>query len=160
MKRIAFIYLLAPAIMLLSGCKGGGPAEPSAAEAQLEKLAGAYNTSSSKTWTVESVTFDGSENRTDEWSAFTLTISTNGSGTNNYATSNAFSPGPWPSSGSWAFGGTTDTPNINLVVRDGNLDVAITVSETSLTLTFTFDNQIHNGGRIDAVNGEYVFKMK
>ena len=161
MKKIALIYLLAPVIVFMSACKGSGPAEPTAAEAQLEKITGAYNTSSSKTWTVESVTFGGSEDRTTDWQNFSLTLSTNGSGTNNYATSNAFRPGPWPASGTWTFGGTAETPNINLIVRDGNLDMAVTVSDVSLTLTFTFDDQVHNGGgRIEAVNGEYVFKMK
>ena len=160
MKKNTLIYLLAPAIIFLAACKGPGNPDPTAAEAQLEKIVGAYNTASSKTWTVESVTFGGSEDRTTDWKTFSLTASTNGSGTHNYTTSNAYSPGPWPASGTWTFGGTTETPNINLIVRDGNLDIAVTVSDVSLTLTFTYNDQVHNGGRTEAVNGEYVFKME
>jgi len=160
MKKVLIYFMLVPAIAIISNCKGSKTEEPTATEKQLERLAGAYNTASSKVWTVESVTFGGSEDRTTDWSNFTLTIGTDGSGTNTYSTSGAFSPGPWPASGAWTFGGTTETPNINLVVRDGNLDVSVTVTDTSLTMTFTFNQNIHTGGRTEAVDGEYVFKMK
>jgi len=136
------------AAALLAGCKGGGNGDPSAEEEQLKKL--------TKTWTTESVTFGGNEDRTTDWSQFTLTVT----GTKGYSTTGAFSPGPWPTSGTWDFAQNGDVVNINKVIRDDGLEVAITVTETSLTMTFTYDEATHQGSRTEAVNGEYVFKMK
>ena len=160
MKTIKHLLLFSSLMIILLGCPDKNTPEPSSAELQLEKLTGAYNSSSSKTWGTTSVKFGGTEDRTADWANFTITISTNGSGINNYSTANAFSPGPWPASGTWSFGGTADNPNINQVVRgEDGLEIAVAVDGTTLTLTFTFDDTVHAGGRAEAVNGEYVFSM-
>ena len=146
MKKITIITLLATA--LLTSCKDGGGTDPDPAQAQLEKL--------SKTWTTVSVTFGGSEDRTTDWSAFTLTATA----AKTYTTTNAFSPGPWPASGSFDFAMNGDQADINKLVRNDGLEIGITVTETDLTMTFTYDDTAHSGGRTEIVNGQYVFKMK
>ena len=147
LSTLATILLLAT-LPITQSCKDPGQGTPTAEEQQIEKL--------TKTWTVESVTFGGSEDRTTDWSGFTLTVT----GNQGYSTTNAFSPGPWPASGTWSFATTGGTADINKVLRDDGLEIAITVSATSLTMTFTYDDTTHQGGRTEAVNGEYVFKMK
>lgn len=160
MKNYLLPVVFVSLLMVINACRPDPTPDPTAAELQLEKLTGSYNSSSSKTWTTSSVMFDGSEDRTDDWNGFSLTISTSGTLSNNsYSTAGAVSPGPWPSSGSWSFGGTEDNPNINQVVRNDGLEIAVNVSGTSLTLTFTFDDSQHSGGRVEAVNGEYIFTL-
>ena len=125
----------------------------------MERLTGDYKKGSSKTWSVTEVIFNGSEDRTSTWAGFTITHTTTGGvgGTHSYSSVNGVSGGPWPSGGSWEFGGTVDNPNINKIIRDDSLEIAITVNDTELTMTFIFDNNIHQRGRIAAVNGEYTF---
>ena len=150
LNQLSFVSTMIALVIvaLMHGCKGGANDGPSAEEEQLKKL--------TKTWTTESVTFGGNEDRTTDWSQFTLTVS----GAKTYSTTGAFSPGPWPTSGTWDFAKSGDAVNINKVVRDDGLEVAITVMETSLTMTFIYNDADHKGGRTEAVNGEYVFKMK
>ena len=61
MKKLLFISLITLTGFALSYCGPEPPAPATPTELQLEKLAGAYNNSSSKVWTVQSVFFDGSE---------------------------------------------------------------------------------------------------
>ncbi|MDH5397929.1 MAG: hypothetical protein OEX02_07275 [Cyclobacteriaceae bacterium] len=147
-SSLAVILLLA-SLFLTKGCKKPVEEGPSPAEQQITNI--------SKSWTVESVTFQGSEDRTADWAGFTITITSG----KTYSTSGAFSPGPWPASGTWDFvqdnGGTV---NINKIVRDDGMEVSISVSAAALTMTFTYNDTVNNGGRSDAINGEYVFKMK
>ena len=160
MKYSLSLILFAVSVLVLSGCKNGGGEDPTPAELQTARLAGEYKTANNKTWSVSSVLFNGVEDRTSDWTGFTLTIAADPDGANSYSTTNAFSPGPWPSSGTWVFGGTVDNPNINKIIRDSTpneLDIAITVSDSELIMTFTYDDQVHNGGRIEVVNGEYSF---
>lgn len=147
MKRLMKLLPILFLTIIIAACGPENPADPSPEQQQLEKL--------TKTWIASSVTFNGSENRTTDWDGFSLTITANKS----YSTSSAFSPGPWPSSGAWTFEMNGDTPNINKIIRSDGLEVAISVSATNLTLTFNYDNSTHNGGRFEAINGEYVFSM-
>lgn len=160
MKKLLFISLVTTLGFVLSYCGPDPAPEPTPSELQLEKLAGAYNQSGSRTWTVNEVTFQGSEDRTTEWKTtdFRLTFTTSGTLTGNtYSTSGVVTPGPWPLSGSWSFGGTAENPNINQVLRNDGLEISVSVSETTLSLTFTFDESVHTGGRVEALSGEYVF---
>ncbi|MDH5399568.1 MAG: hypothetical protein OEX02_15570 [Cyclobacteriaceae bacterium] len=134
-------------LVATNGCKPKPTDEPTPEEAQTTKL--------SRSWTANKVTFNGTEDRSADWSGFTLTVAADGK----YSTSNAFSPGPWPASGTWAFAADGSAVNINKVVRDDGLEISISVSDTDLTLTFIFNDAVNNGGRVDAVNGEYVFEM-
>lgn len=157
MKSKILFSLLLIAVVLVTSCKNDEDPDPNPAQLQTQKLTGEYKTASTKGWTVSSVIFDGIDDRTSDWTNFSIDISANPSGTNNFTTQNAFSPGPWPSSGTWDFGGTTDNPNINLFVRGDGLDIAINVSDNQLTMTFTYDDNVHSGGRTEVVNGEYRF---
>jgi len=157
LKFLTVIILL---VGFISSCKDKKNNDPTPTQVQLEKLAGSYKTTSTKTWTVQSVTFNSTEDRTAEWAGlgFTLSLSTDGAN-HSYTTANAFSPGPWPASGTWSFGGTVDNPNVNLLLRDNQLEMAssVNVDATTLTLVFIFDDTVHSGGRTEAVNGEYIF---
>jgi len=150
LNQLSFLSTMSVLIIvaIMHGCKGSNPEGPTVEEEQIRKL--------TRTWTTESVTFGGNEDRTADWSAFTLTVS----GSKTYTTTGTYSPGPWPASGTWDFFKNGDAVNINKVVRDDGLEVSITVTETALTMTFTFNDADHKGGRTEAVNGEYVFKMK
>lgn len=154
MKRVLPIFLILAVFTMISACGPGPDPDPTPAELQTIKLAGENGT---KTWTVSDVLFDGIEDRTADWTGFTLTLTSSETASNGYTTTGGLSGGPWPSSGTWEFGGTADNPNINLVVRDDALEIAINASDNQLTMTFTFDNTIHNSGRTEVVNGEYRF---
>ena len=160
MKKSFSILLFSLAVIAMVSCGPDPDPDPTPAQLQTQKLTGEYKSASSKTWTVSSVLFDGIEDRTSDWTGFTLTISADPNGVNGYTTTGGVSPGPWPLSGTWSFGGTVDNPNINLVVRDSTpneLDIAVTVNDSQLTMTFTYDDQTHLGGRTEVVNGEYAF---
>ena len=160
-KSILTLSIIMAAAIAIVSCKGEEGDDPTPAQLPTEALTGAYATSSSKTWTLSNVTFDGFEDRTSDWTGFTLTMSNNPSGSSNsYTAASAYTPGPWPSTGSWRFGGTADNPNINQVIRDAapeELDIAIVVNATQLVMTFTFDDAVHRSGRTEVVNGEYSF---
>ena len=160
MKVSSLLATLSIGLMVVtSGCGNNGNDAATPAELQLERLVSSYTTSASKTWTVSEVFFDGTENRTGDWTGFAITLSSTGgvTGTHSYSTTGGLSGGPWPPIGSWEFGGTVDNPNINQIIREDNLEIAVTVSDNELTMTFIFDNAIHTSGRVDAVNGEYSF---
>jgi len=156
-KFFTVIFLL---MGFLSGCKDKKKNDPTPAQVQLEKLAGSYKTTSTKTWAIQSVHYNSTQDRTADWTGFTLSLSTDGSN-HSFSTSGAFSPGPWPTSGTWTYGGTADNPNVNLLIRDDQLEMAssVNIDATTLTLVFTFDDTLHSGGRVEAVNGEYIFKF-
>lgn len=145
-------------------CKDKKKQDPTPAQTQMEKLTGSYSSTSSRTWTVKSIFFETTEDRTASWPGFSLTLSTNGSGSNTYASSNELAGGPWPATGSWSFGGTADVPDITTLVRDDGLEMNVIINTATtpntLVLTFTFDDTVHQTGKMDAINGEYVFTLE
>jgi hypothetical protein len=107
-------------------------------EKQLESL-------SASAWKMSSITLDGAD-VTSNFDGLVLTINSD----KTYSTNGSYDP-VWPSSGSFTFGS-----DINTLTRDDGVSMTISVSETSLTVTFTYAD---SGGRIDALPGDYVFSF-
>ena len=107
-------------------------------EKQLESL-------SASAWKMSSITLDGAD-ATSNFDGLVLTIKSD----KTYSTNGSYDP-VWPSSGSFTFGS-----DINTLTRDDGVSMTISVSETSLTVTFTYAD---SGGRIDALPGDYVFSF-
>ena len=114
------------------------PVEQTEEEKQLESL-------SASAWTMSSITLDGADVTTN-FSGLVLTIKSD----KTYSTNGSYDP-VWPSSGSFTFGS-----DLNTLTRDDGVSMTIAVSETSLTVTFTYAD---SGGRIDALPGDYVFSF-
>jgi hypothetical protein len=114
------------------------PVEQTEEEKQLESL-------SASAWTMSSITLDGADVTTN-FSGLVLTIKSD----KTYSTNGSYDP-VWPSSGSFTFGS-----DLNTLTRDDGVSMTIAVSETSLTVTFTYAD---SGGRIDALPGDYVFNF-
>ena len=110
-----------------------------------------------KSWDLSSATLDSQD--ISDLTGLTLTM-TDALG---YSTSGtvARTPHPWPVSGLWSFkGDITDAASGSFVItRDSELDMNVTLTDTSLTLSFTFDDATHKGsaGRDEAVDGSWVF---
>ena len=94
---------------------------------------------------MSSITLDGAD-ATSNFDGLVLTIKSD----KTYSTNGSYDP-VWPSSGSFTFGS-----DINTLTRDDGVSMTISVSETSLTITFTYAD---SGGRIDALPGDYVFSF-
>lgn len=82
----------------------------------------------------------------DIWAGFVLTM-----GDESYSSSGADAAEVWPASGSWAFG--TDA---NTLVRSDGVEIAISVSETTLVMKFNYSA---SGGRLNGIEGDWVFNM-
>jgi len=79
------------------------------------------------------VTLDGND-RSADWAGFTLTL-----GDKSYTTSSSSAPEVWPASGTWEFGKNADNSvNVNVLVRDDGVEIQNSVTESSLTLQFTY----------------------
>jgi hypothetical protein len=107
-------------------------------EKQLESL-------SASAWTMSSIILDGAD-VTSNFSGLVLTIKSD----KTYSTNGEYDP-VWPSSGTFTFGS-----DLNTLTRDDGVSMTVSVSETSLSITFTYADA---GGRIDALPGDYVFSF-
>lgn len=128
--------------VVLSSCKKDEPKPKTDEELQLEKLAGTWALPSPSP--SNSVTVAGND-VTADWATFQVTF-TDGS----YSTSSSAAPEVWPASGTWTFA----TGDVNTLQRNDGVDISINVTETSLTMSFTYTAP---GGRIDGVEGDWVF---
>lgn len=147
--KIASLVLVL-GLVVLGSCKDPDPVEPSATEKQLALLV--------NTWKNPSVTFNGSS-EDSEWTNFTITFSDGGYTTTNI--SDGRENTVWSSTGSWQFKGAgTDALNVNTLVRDDGVEIAITVSETDLTMSFSYDESINGrSSGINGLDGNWVFNM-
>jgi len=138
----AFSVVLLLGFLVVIGCKDNTPPPKTDVQIQTEKL--------SKTWVVQqtasAVTISGTD-VSSAWSSFTLTIS-DGS----YSTNGADNVLVWPSSGTWDFA----TGDVSTVVRDDGVQVSVSVTDSSLTLSFNFSS---TGGRLTGIDGNWIFIM-
>ncbi len=163
MKALRFLFLLGAVggLLTFSNCGGGGSTPEPVADQQFTKL-------SSKTWTISSVSLDGTD-RTAEYQAgvtgdagpMKLTISGTKGNASTYAYAVAGRPAlsPWPKSGTWQFG-TDPTQNI---IRDkgtsSELAVNYATDGTTLTITFTYSGNGYSNPRVGVVAGGWTFKF-
>lgn len=143
-------------LVLLTNCGGDDGDERSINDIQLEKLVA--------TWNISNVTLDN-VNRTTDYPNFKLTISgTPGATSFGYNTTGRGVNNPWPSSGNWRFGSNVET-QIERIDDSGNpndpndddiVDITYAVTDTQLTLNFTFTGTGFPA-RTSNVNGDWVF---
>lgn len=141
--RISFLASVLVLGTLVNSCKEDPPAEKTDEQINTELL--------SKAWIQK----DGANAITvaandvsDIWdtAGFALTF-TDG----NYTTTGSAEPEVWPANGSWEFG--TDA---NTLVRSDGIEIAISVTETTLVMKFDYSA---NGGRLNGIEGAWVFNM-
>jgi len=101
----------------------------------------------SGTWKLQSTTVDGVD-QSGKFSGFTLKFT---------ATSFTSTNGNpvWPSSGTWAFQGSSATT----IVRNDGTVVQLQATATTLILTLNWATTTLGPGRIGSIKGKYVFTM-
>ncbi|WP_221412605.1 hypothetical protein, partial [Fulvivirga lutimaris] len=125
-------------------CKDDSEPTPSEIDEQLTAL---MNDGSKWVLSNDGVTKDGFD-VTSQFEGFKLTI-----GNKTYITENGLSP-VWGTSGFWDF----QNDNPNLILRDGDTSISISLSGGNLTMTFMADGA-PTGGRTASVSGEYQFHL-
>jgi len=150
--KLASVALIL-SLVVISSCKDPVEPEPSAEEVQTTLLAQTWNVGTS----ANDVTLD-TQDEIANWANFSVVFNSNGS----YTASNISQERTgtvWPTSGSWKFKGAgTDGVDINTIIRDADTNnetsIKITVSDTSLTMTFDYTEP---GGRTGGINGSWAF---
>ena len=143
-KSTYFLGLIVLALLVtFSNCKKKGEDEKTAEELRLELMA--------RTWNVTNATLDGT-NVTTDYSGMTLTFTTS----KGYSVSGGDFTPVWPASGTFDFASAS---NVNQFTRQpDNVDVTIvSITETNMTLSFTFATTGRKAGRTTGVDGDYVF---
>lgn len=140
--KISFLAAVFAMGVLNYSCKPDDPPPKTDEEINTELL--------SKIWVPSSgsnaITV-ASNDVSDLWSGFVLTL---GDGT--YSTTGADAAQIWPTSGTWTF----KTDDANTLVRDDGIEIAISVTETTLVMKFNYSA---SGGRLSGIDGDWVFNM-
>jgi hypothetical protein len=149
-STLLYSILVVGVILLLTGLssckKNKDPEPPSAHDVQLGLIA--------NTWVVKNETNGISLDGTDEianWPNFTVTFTAE----KTYSASGV-SDGReivWPLSGTWEFKSDTD---LNTVVRDDGVEIAIIVDEASLKMSFNYTKP---NGKVSGTEGAWIFNM-
>jgi len=148
LRAISFLAIVA-VLSTYVGCKPKGSDPEPVANVQFTKLA--------KTWKISTVSFDGTD-RTADYTGFQLILGgTKGTPPFSYNTSGRPALSPWKASGIWEFGSAVETQ----IIRDkgvtaDELGMTYTVTESTLTLTFTFNRDGYTL-RTDQVQGPWIF---
>jgi hypothetical protein len=151
-SRILSVLVITSLGLMYTGCGGGDDKEDPAEKVQLGKL--------SSTWNVNTVTLDGVDRKSD-FTGFKLTLggtfdAANPKGPYNYSVSGTRpTPNPWPASGTWKFGSDVAKDLVRLDTPDQAM--TYTVTDTSLSITFTYSGDGFTGGRTNQVSGTWVF---
>lgn len=136
-------------LVIFISCGGGNddePDGPTPREEQFDLLA--------KTWIVTSAEADG--RAIEGWDQLRITFAgtpTSGS----YSTNGEQPDGTtevWDTSGTWEFESDTE---LNTIIRDGETEIGIAVTENTATLTFTIED---SSGRTDVVEGRWEFELQ
>ena len=139
--KVSFLASVLVLGTLVYSCKEKPPPEKTDEEINTELL--------SKVWVPQTgsnaITVAGND-VSDVWAGFILTV-----GDKTYTSSGADAAEVWPASGSWAFG--TDA---NTLVRNDGIEIAISVTETTLVMKFNYSA---SGGRLSGIEGDWVFNM-
>ena len=151
--RLFSLLLLVSATLFLSNCDGGDDPEKSEEELQLDKLkAGA--------WTLLSAN-NGGADRTSEYPGMTLTFdgTFNTGGTYSYTSSATSWPStsPWEDAGSWKFVSGSVGSKILRLSDDVEMTYALSNSDKQLSLSFNYQGTGFNNGRVEIVEGDWVF---
>ena len=143
-----FLACTCATLLIFANCGGGGGEDPQAAPTAAQKNA----TLLDGTWTLNSVTNEGSPR--DEWTGFTLTLSLDDDFKGgNYNTTNIpdeDTEGVWASSGTF-----TASEDLTILTRNDGTKITLQVSASTLSLSFN----ISESGRVDGFDGDWVFNM-
>jgi hypothetical protein len=135
-------------LLVYSSCGGGSDPAPPITDVQIGKL--------NKTWRITSVTLDGviqnGSNNTSDYTGFQLVLAGTTGGTSvNYTATSRPALSPWQPSGSFTFGTNAETE----LVRNDDVDVTYSVTDTQLQMTFSFSGSGYT--RSAVVSGVWVF---
>lgn len=144
-----FTAALFVSLTIFVGC--GSSSDPAPAADPLADQAALITAGASN---FSSVSLDGTASQLD-WSQFSLTFTGTKDGGSYTATGIPAEANPtvWKDSGSWTFQGT----DANTMVRDDGIVMAVSVSATTMQLTFDITNAT---SRTQGLNGNYVFSMR
>ncbi|MDA0197091.1 MAG: hypothetical protein O2887_19115 [Bacteroidetes bacterium] len=138
-----FTLSLFAALLIFVGCGGGDDDDDTTPETPEEISAGKLVAP----WTaLSSVKLDGVD--IAGWENFSITITGNADG-GAYSTTGAADASVWPSSGNWTF--VPDSNGLKVSRSDG-IEISITTSATTLSLTFDIVE-----GRTQGITGTWVF---
>lgn len=149
-------FLILMSIVVLSACSKDDPKKKTDEQIQLEKLVGQ--------WKIGQALND-TEDRTDEFTDFTLTISGTyvENGTYNYQVAGTRpNPSPWPGQGTWKFGANRMTTLIRDPNSTGNeIEMSYVVSDNQLEISFELIDGAgwSNTGRVQSVAGAWSFTL-
>ncbi len=149
LARILSLIILLAVATLYTSCGGDDGPTKTQEEIQLEKL-------KANPWNISSVTLDGTNRLTDFTNlklTFGGTFVTGGTYTYSFTGSRP-NPSPWPASGTWEFGPTATSMMVRL---DDDLPMNYTLTDTQLTITFTYSGAGFAGGRVEQVEGNWEF---
>jgi hypothetical protein len=161
LSRSLSLLSIASLTLLFANCGGGG------GETAPEKIAVASLTgNTTKTWTLVSAEFDNTDDRTDEFDNFELTLSGTYTGPDDEydysVTGSQPDLSPWPqgvagTDGTWSFGGTPDKTS-GLISRDDGIGMFYSIdSNGRLTLIFTVPDGSGYPARTSQVEGDWEF---
>jgi len=152
MKVLRILSLLGLVGLLLtySNCKDKKSTQDPITDVQLGKLV--------KTWKINTATLDGVDKLAD-YVDFQLVLSgTKGNTSFGYSTSGRPALSPWKSSGSWEFGASPETQMIRDKGTADELAMTYAVTETTLSISFTFNGSGYS--RTGVVKGQWVYTFK
>lgn len=152
LSRVFFLLLLVSVAVFSSSCDNDDGPGQTEEEIQLEKLKAA-------TWQLTSAN-DGTD-RTSEYPGMTLTYSGSFSVGGTYAyTSTATSwpsASPWKQNDSWKFVAGSVGSKLLRLSDDTEMTYALANSDKELTLSFDYAGPGYNNGRVEEVEGHWVF---
>ena len=152
LSRLFFLSLLVGVTIFSSSCDNDDDPGKTEEETQLEKLKAAP-------WQLISAN-DGTD-RTSEYPGMTLTYSGSFSTGGTYAyTSSATSwpsASPWKQNDSWKFVAGSTSRKLIRLSDDTEMTYALSNSHKQLTLTFDYAGPGFNNGRVEEVEGQWVF---
>jgi hypothetical protein len=138
LRKVLLVIAIGMMVLTLNDCKKDDAVEPD----PLAPLVGVWSCTKAAR---AGVAQDGYDN-------FKLTLSgTSGATTFGYSAAGRPPLSPWPASGSWKFGTNTATD----IVRDTDLPVSYSVTDTQLEVTFSYTGS--GFARGNEVSGVWVF---
>lgn len=147
--RFLSLSALVAAAILYAGCGGGGGDTKSETDTQLEKLNGTWNV------VAGNVELDDAA-PPFAFTGFKLIINAP-AGSTSFSWQGQTRPekGPWDADGTFTFG----SPVTSKLLRDDGVQITYTVTDTSLTMDFTYTGAGYDGSRVSSVEGNWHFEF-
>ena len=153
LARILSLFTLLAVATLYTSCGGNDPDPKSDEEIQLDKL-------KANQWVIFSADLDGTNRTADFTTTTPMTLTFTGTYSNPGGTylmqvnGSRPNPNPWPQSSEWKFGANVLT---QMIRTDDDLGMNYTLTDTQLTISFTYTGAGFMGGRVEQVEGDWTF---